>query len=61
MGLCMAFGIDEGAVSTISGAVTSIISIVIYIYTEGKIDAAAVKDAVDDIKDAVEEIEKIEE
>lgn len=61
MGLCMAFGIDEGAVSTISGAVTSIISIVIYIYTEGKIDAAAVKDTVDDIKDAVEEIEKIEE
>lgn len=61
MGLCMAFGLDDGAVSTISGAVTSIVSVAIYIYTEGKIDSAAVKDTVEDIKDAVEKIEKIEE
>lgn len=64
MGVCMVFGLDEGAINTIAGAVTAVASIASYIYSEGKIDAAAVgqiKDAADDVKDAVDAIEKIEE
>lgn len=64
LGICMAFGIDEGAVNIIAGAVTSIASAVIYIYTEGKIDAAAVekvKDTVGQVTEAVDVIESIEE
>lgn len=64
MGLCMVFGVDEGAVNTVAGAVTAVVSIVSYIYVEGKVDAAAVgqiKDAADDVKDAIDAVEKIEE
>ena len=64
MGLCMVFGLDEGAVNTIAGAVTAVVSIASYIYAEGKIDAAAVgqiKDAADDVKDAIDAVDKIEE
>ena len=64
MGLCMVFGLDEGAVNTIAGAVTAVVSIVSYIYTEGKIDAAAVdklKDTADKVEDAISAVEKIEE
>ncbi len=60
MGICMVFGLDEGTISTIAGAVTTVVSVVTYIYTEGKIDAAAVKNAADKIEDAVAEVEKIE-
>ena len=64
MGICMVFGLDEGAVNTIAGAVTAVSSIVIYIYSEGKIDAKAVekiKDTADDVKEAIDAVEKIEE
>lgn len=60
MGICMVFGLDESAVSTISGAVVAVLSTVMYIYTEGKIDAAAVKNAADKVEDAVDEVNKIE-
>lgn len=64
MGVCMVFGVDEGDVSTIAGAVTAVVSIASYIYSEGKVDAAAVgqiKDAADDVKDAIDVVDKIEE
>ena len=64
IGVCMIFGLDENAVNTIAGAVTSIGSIIVYIYTEGKIDAAAIdgiKETVEKVTDAVEAVEKIEE
>lgn len=64
LGICMIFGLDEGAVNTIAGAIMSFASAAIYIYTEGKIDAAAVdkiKDTVDKVENAVEAIDKIEE
>lgn len=63
MGLCMVFGLDENAINTIAGAVMAVVSIVTYIYTEGRIDAEAVdkiKDTVDDVKDAIDVVEKIE-
>lgn len=61
LGICMIFGLDEGSINTIAGAVTSVVSLVIYIYTEGKIDAAAVKEAADKVSNTADMIEKIEE
>lgn len=64
MGVCMAFGADENTIDTIAGAVTAILSITTYIYTEGKIDAEAVngiKDTVDKIGSATEALDKVEE
>jgi phage shock protein PspC (stress-responsive transcriptional regulator) len=64
LGVCMVFGLDEGTVNTISGAITAIVSIATYIYSEGKIDAVAVdkiKDTVDEVKDAYDAVNKIEE
>ena len=64
MGVCMVFGLDEGTVNTIAGAILAVVSAATYIYTEGKIDAVAVdkvKGAVDDVKDTIDAVEKIEE
>ncbi len=64
MGACMVFGVDEGAVNTIAGAITAVSSIVMYIYAEGKVDAEAVdkiKDTADKVVDAMDAVEKIEE
>lgn len=64
MGICMVFGLDEGAVNTIAGAVTAIVSIASYIYSEGRIDAVAVgqiKDTTDKIADVIEQVKNVEE
>lgn len=55
-GLAMVFGLDEGVISTVSGAVVSVGSVIIYIITEGRIDAEGVKAAVISVQDAVEVI-----
>lgn len=47
-GLAMVFGLDEGTISNVAGAVVSVASVVAYIITEGKVDAAGVKNAVED-------------
>jgi phage shock protein PspC (stress-responsive transcriptional regulator) len=64
LGVCMTFGLDEGTVNIIAGAITSISSVVIYIYSEGKIDAAAVgkiKDTVEQVTGAIDAVEKVGE
>lgn len=64
MGVCMVFGLDEGTVNTIAGAIVAIGSVVTYIYSEGKIDAVAVdklKDTADKVENAIDEVNKIEE
>ena len=64
IGVCMVFGLDESTVNTIAGAITSLSSVIIYIYAEGKIDAAAVdkiKDAAEKVEDAVDVVVEIEE
>lgn len=40
-GLAMVFGVDEGAISMVAGAVTTAASVVSYILSEGMVDAAA--------------------
>lgn len=42
-GLAMVFGLDEGTISSVAGAVVSVASVVAYIVTEGKVDAQSVK------------------
>ena len=46
-GLAMVFGVDETAISTVAGAVTTVASVVRYIMYEGMGDAAAVGAAKD--------------
>ena len=41
-GLAMVFGVDETTISTVAGAVTTVASVVSYIMSEGRVDAAAV-------------------
>lgn len=48
-GLAMVFGLDETTISTVAGAVVSVMSVITYIITEGKIDAEGVKNAIEDI------------
>ena len=54
MGLSMAFGLDENVVTSVAGAVVSVASVITYIVTAGRIDAAAVKNAVEDVREAVD-------
>lgn len=52
VGLCMVFGLDEGTITNVAGAVVSVASVVSYIVTEGKVDAAAVGKAIEDVQTA---------
>lgn len=57
VGLSMVFGLDEGTISNVAGAVVSVASVVAYIITEGKVDAESVKNAVESVQDAVEVVQ----
>ena len=60
-GVALSFGVDGDTVSSVAGAVTAVISVVTYIYTEGKVDAAAVGAATKAVKKAVNDIGEQEE
>lgn len=57
MGLAMVFGLDENTVTTVAGAVMALVSVVTYIVAEGKIDADAVKNAAQQVQDAIDAVE----
>lgn len=59
-GLALAFGLDQEAVASTAGAVVSVVSVVTYIVTEGRIDAEGVKKAIEDTQAAVEDIEEVQ-
>lgn len=61
LGIAMVFGLDAGDITKVAGAVTALVSVVTYIYTEGKIDAAAVTIAIGTIQEAVDAIDGTEE
>ena len=42
-GLAMVFGLDEGTMTQVSGAVVSAASVIAYIITEGKVDAESAR------------------
>ena len=43
VGIAMAFGIEENEYAELAGAITSIVSIVTYIFGESKVDAARIE------------------
>lgn len=53
IGIATIFGLDGGVIETVAGAVVSLVSLVSYMYTEGKIDAARVSSAVAQVQDAI--------
>lgn len=60
-GLAMAFGLDQGVVASCAGAVVSVVSVVTYIVTEGRIDANGVKVAIEKTQDAFEDVQGVQE
>lgn len=54
MGIALAFGVDGDTITNVAGAVMSLTSIVTYIYTEGKVDAASVEQAVNYVIETVD-------
>jgi phage shock protein PspC (stress-responsive transcriptional regulator) len=55
-GLAMVFGLDPNIITTVSGAVVAVASVITYIVTEGKVDAAAVKKATEAVQNATEAV-----
>lgn len=55
-GIAMVFGLNEGIITTVSGAVMAVGSVVAYIITEGRVDAAAVGDAAQKVQDAIDAV-----
>lgn len=53
LGAAAVFGLDESTISTVAGAVTALASVITYIVTEGKIDAAAVAGAAEKVEETV--------
>ncbi len=55
-GLALVFGLDEGTISNVAGAVVSAASVVAYIVTEGKIDTENAKYTTEDAQGAGEAV-----
>ena len=55
-GLAMALGVEANDVSAVAGAITAVSSVITYIVTEGRIDAAAVGDAAGKVQDAIDAV-----
>ncbi len=53
-GLAMIFGLDQNIMSTVSGAVVAVSSVITYIIAEGRIDAEAVKAVIEAAEKAKE-------
>ncbi len=51
-GLAMAFGLDQNTISTVAGAVMAASSVIVYIASEAKVDAAAVSKALEAVEAA---------
>lgn len=67
-GLAIVFGVDQGDVSTISGAVVAVGSVIGYLIAEGRIDveritssAEALNDALDVLLTEEDDVEDVEE
>lgn len=58
-GVAMILGVDGTEITTVAGAVTSLVSIVTYILAEGKIDAESVKETIIEVQEAAETINKV--
>lgn len=59
VGVAMIFGLDQGAISTISGSLVTIASTLGYMISESKVDAASVQTIIDNVDTLTEETKKI--
>lgn len=59
-GLAMAFGLDQEVVASCAGAVVSVVSVVTYIVTEGRIDSNGVKVAIEQSQGAIEDLKEVQ-
>ena len=55
-GVAMVLGVDGSEITSVAGGVVSLISAVVYIIIEGKIDAERVKNTIIDVQEAVDTI-----
>lgn len=67
-GLAIVFGVDQGDVSTVSGAVVAVGSVIGYLIAEGRIDveritssAEALNDALDVLLTEEDDVDEVEE
>ena len=61
VGLALAFGADGDTITSVAGAVTSLVSIVVYILAEAGVDKANMTIVVDSLEDIEETAEEEEE
>lgn len=54
MGVATVFSLDQTVINTVSGTVISLVSVITYIITEGKIDAKALEEASNKVKETLE-------
>ena len=59
-GLAIIFGVDQGEVSTIAGAIVSVVSVTGYLLAEGRIDVERIKNAAVDLNEALDVLDGIE-
>lgn len=57
-GVAMVLGVDGSDITNVAGAVTALVSVVTYIVTEGKIDAEGVKNAIIEVDEAIDALER---
>ena len=55
-GVALAFGVEASDLQTVAGAVTTLVSAVVYILAEGRVDAIAMESASAQIRDAVDAV-----
>lgn len=53
-GIALAFGVDSGELETVAGAVTTLVSVAVYILTEGRVDTVAMEGAVQKAQEAAD-------
>ena len=55
-GIALAFGVDASDLQTVAGAMTTLVSVVVYVLTEGQVDAIAMENTAQKIFDAAETV-----
>ncbi|MGM9593891.1 MAG: hypothetical protein ACI3U8_06010 [Candidatus Onthomonas sp.] len=61
LGATLALGVDGDTITTVSGAITALCSLVTYILTEGRIDEAAAGQAAGAVQQAVDAIREAQD
>lgn len=60
-GVALAFGVEASDLQTVAGAVTTLASVVVYILTEGRVDAIAMEGAAQKAQEAVDVVAEQED